>query len=217
MNGTNGKEPDPIATLQTAYDKTVAATGAHDWHGTTTACGAQLHYKKDNGSQSPVLYVTNLGDCKVLVIRPSEQSVIYRTTEQWHWFDCPRQMGTNSPDQPNTNAVMDKVDLQVGDVVLAMSDGVIDNLWEHEIMDITVQSIKAWEAQDDGTASRRGGRNGGMQVAANELMAAAQEIALDPFAASPYMEHAIEEGLASEGGKLDDISVVAALCVENSS
>lgn len=36
---------------------------------------------------------------------------------------------------------------------------------------------------------------------------------MDPFAESPFMEHAIEEGLASAGGKLDDISVVAALCV----
>lgn len=200
----DASEPDPISTLQVAYDKTLEATVAHDWQGTTTACGAQLHYKMVGGKQaSPVLYVTNLGDCQVMVIRPSDQSIVYKTTEQWHWFDCPRQLGTNSPDTPKNNAVMDKVDLQVGDVVLAMSDGVIDNLWEHEIVDIIMQSIRAWEAgKGTGSAAvRTGGRNGGMEVAARELMAAAQEIATDPFAESPYMEHAIEEGLASEGGK----------------
>jgi hypothetical protein len=131
--------------------------------------------------------------------------------------------------------VTDTVDIEVGDVVLAMTDGVIDNLWEHEIVDTIVKSIEAWEAANipkvDG--DRTGGRNGGMRVAAQDLVAAAKKIAVDPYAESPFMEHAIEEGLASEGGKLrtagiillqransmqtgkmDDISVVAALCVD---
>lgn len=150
----------------------------------------------------PVLYATNLGDSQVLVLRPRDKEIIYKTTEQWHWFDCPRQLGTNSPDTPKQNAVVDTIDLEEGDVVLAMSDGVIDNLWEHEIAANVFQSIKAWE---DGEAAdiqgdRTGGRNGGMVLAAQNLMAAAKVIALDPYAESPFMEHAIEEGLASEGG-----------------
>lgn len=184
------------------------ATGAHNWQGTTTASGAQLYYNTDMGSTegrpSPVLYVTNLGDCQVMVLRPPSREVIYKTKEQWHWFDCPRQLGTNSPDSPNENAVTEVVDLQVGDVVLAMSDGVIDNLWEHEIVDKVVKSIRNWE-EGKGTSfegDRTGGRNGGMQIAAQELVEAAKVIALDPFAESPFMEHAIEEGLASEGGLL---------------
>lgn len=192
--------------LQSAYEHTLEATEAHDWQGTTTASGAQLYYSLDSGSAggdpSPILFVTNLGDCQVMVLRPSEQEVIYKTQEQWHWFDCPRQLGTNSPDRPNENAVTDAVDLQVGDVVLAMSDGVIDNLWEHEIVDSVVKSIRDWE-EGKGIkveGDRTGGRNGGMQVAAQDLVAAAKEVAMDPFAESPFMEHAIEEGLASEGG-----------------
>lgn len=150
----------------------------------------------------PVLYATNLGDGQVLVLRPRDKEIIYKTTEQWHWFDCPRQLGTNSPDTPKQNAVVDTIDLEEGDVVLAMSDGVIDNLWGHEIAANVFQSIKAWE---DGKAAdtqgdRTGGRNGGMALAAQNLMAAAKVIALDPYAESPFMEHAIEEGLASEGG-----------------
>ena len=54
-----------------------------------------------------------------------------------------------------------------------------------------------------------------MTFVAEELMEAAKNIATDPFAESPFMEHAIEEGLASEGGKMDDISVVAAVCKRN--
>lgn len=113
---------------------------------------------------------------------------------------------------------MDVVDLQVGDIVLAMSDGVIDNLWEHEIVTIIFKSVQSWESgghSESHQGDRTGGRNGGMKAAANDLVEAAKEIATDPFAESPFMERAIEEGLASEGGKLDDISVIAALCINN--
>ncbi|ODA78776.1 hypothetical protein RJ55_06160 [Drechmeria coniospora] len=214
-------EPDPVAALQSAYEQTLDATVPHDWQGTTTACGAQLHYRMPpevvGGGPTALLYVTNVGDCQIMVVRPRLREVVYKTKEQWHWFDCPRQLGTNSPDTPRRSAVMDTVDLEEGDVVLAMTDGVIDNLWEHEIVETLVKSIGDWESGTSrhGAADRTGGRNGGMKAAAQEVVAAAKVIAMDPFAESPFMEHAIEEGLASEGGKLDDISVVAALCVKN--
>lgn len=205
--GNSHNEPRPIISLQTAYQKTLEATEVHDWQGTTTACGAQLHFKTPSGAPDgrpvPVLYVTNLGDCQIMVLRPSDKTVVFKTTEQWHWFDCPRQLGTNSPDTPEQNAVVDAVDLQVGDVVLAMSDGVIDNLWTHEIVDIVTKSIENWEKSPPPNTNdlRRGGRNGGMHRAAQDLVAAARTIAFDPYAQSPFMEHAIEEGLASEGGE----------------
>lgn len=198
--------PDPVSMLQSAYEKTLDATVPLDWQGTTTACGAQLHYRSSSDDStknpSPLLLVTNLGDCQVMVLRPRSKEVIFKTKEQWHWFDCPRQLGTNSPDTPKDNAVVDAIDLEVGDVVLAMSDGVIDNLWEHEIVESVVKSINTWESAKGGTVQedRKGGRNGGIQAAADDLVAAARVIAMDPFAESPFMEQAIEEGLASEGG-----------------
>ncbi|KAG0650815.1 rRNA-processing utp23 [Hyphodiscus hymeniophilus] len=139
----------------------------------------------------------------VLVLRPRDSELVYKTKEQWHWFDCPRQLGTNSPDTPRDNAVMDKVPIEENDVVLAMSDGVIDNLWEHEIIDNVVSSIRRWESGQGGeaTGDRHGGAGGGMKFVAEELMKAAKVIATDPFAESPFMEHAVEEGLAMEGGK----------------
>ncbi|KAI1075507.1 phosphatase 2C-like domain-containing protein [Whalleya microplaca] len=216
--------PDPVRYLQEAYERTIEATSSPiDCLGTTTASGAQLHYKGEDPNPSspstvPLLYVTNLGDSQIMVIRPKGQEMIYKSKEQWHWFDCPRQLGTNSPDTPERNAVVDTVELREGDVVLAMSDGLIDNLWSHEIVTSVSESVQRWEAGEGGQAvgPREAGANGGMTFVAEELIKAAKEIALDPFAESPFMEHAIEEGLASEGGKLDDISVVAALCRRNS-
>ncbi|KAG5925855.1 hypothetical protein E4U42_003872 [Claviceps africana] len=206
MNMNPPRMPDTVAMLQLAYEKTLEATLAHDWQGTTTTCGAQLHYRSEgdvSDSPSPLLLVTNLGDCQVMVIRPRTKDVIFKTKEQWHWFDCPRQLGTNSPDTPRGNAVVDLVDLEIGDVVLALSDGVIDNLWEHEIVESIVKSIERWEAEDSELShqQRAGGRQGGMKVAATDLVEAARLIATDPFAESPFMEKAVEEGLASEGGK----------------
>jgi protein phosphatase PTC7 len=226
-------EPDPVGYLQRAYEQTLSATSSpNEWLGTTTACAALLHHTIDKSPPTPKLYVTNLGDSQILVLRPKDQEVLFKTTEQWHWFDCPRQLGTNSPDTPEKNAVMDKVDVEEGDIVLAMSDGVIDNLWEHEVVQSVIDSIRKWETgEGEGTAEdRKGGAGGGMLFVAEELMKAARVIAEDPFAESPFMERAVEEGLAMEGGmvaslplqtlliltkptgKLDDISVVAGLC-----
>jgi protein phosphatase PTC7 len=206
--------PSPVDYLQKAYELTIKATSEpNKWQGTTTATGAQLYFQKSevdpNAPATPVLYVTNVGDSQVLVLRPKDSERIYKTTEQWHWFDCPRQLGTNSPDTPRDNAVMDKVEIQENDVVLAMSDGVIDNLWEHEIIENVVDSIRKWENGEGGeaTGDRSGGAGGGMKFVAEELMKAAKAIATDPFAESPFMEHAVEEGLAMEGGEFRCILV----------
>lgn len=200
--------PDPVKYLDEAYEKTKEALSEpNEWFGTTTASSALLHWVDGDDGQHPMLYVTQLGDCKVMVVRPKDSSVLFATKEQWHYFDCPRQLGTNSPDTPSDNAVLDKIELLEDDVVLALSDGVTDNLWEEEISDYTVEALKKWKeshGNDDGAEA--------MKYVAQEVVLSARKIAEDPFAASPFMEKAVEEGLAVEGGKLDDISVVAAIC-----
>lgn len=201
-------EPKMVEWLERAYEETkTALSGDNEWHGTTTASGALLHWK----GEDMVVYVTQLGDCKILIVRPTEDGkgeVLFASQEQYHYFDCPRQLGTNSPDTPKGNAVVDKVDVQEGDVVLSLSDGVTDNLWEEEISEFAVQALKTAQEKfgEDFDMSRA------MKFVAQEVVLAARKIAEDPFAASPFMEKAVEEGLPIEGGKLDDISVVAALC-----
>lgn len=202
-------QPDPKRYLQIAYERTVEATsGPNDCLGTTTAAGAQLFYRGDletpQSEVIPLLYATNLGDSRIMVIRAKSQEIVYKSKEEWHWFDCPRQLGTNSPDTPDKNSTVETVELTEGDICLAMSDGVIDNLWDHEIVDIVSKSIQRWEAGEGGQAcgDRTNGANGGMTFVAEELVNAAKIIATDPFAESPFMEHAIEEGLASAGGEL---------------
>lgn len=195
----------PIEWLQTAFEKTQTATKnaeSSDILGTTTATSALLHHKSET---EPVVLATQLGDCEVLIVRPSDGQILYKTTEQWHWFDCPRQLGTNSPDNPTEIAITDTVDVQIDDIVLVMSDGVTDNLWEHEIAAKACETFKKWK---DGDPEAKDG----VMYMARELMNAAKVVALDPYAESPYMERALDEGIAAEGGKLDDISVVVGIC-----
>ncbi|CAA9957722.1 PTC1 Serine-threonine protein phosphatase [Pyrenophora teres f. maculata] len=191
--------PNLIEYLQNAYSLTKEATSEpNPWHGTTTVCGALLGADNETPDH-PLLYVTQLGDSQILVIRPSTKEVVYRTQEQWHWFDCPRQLGTNSPDTPNGNAVMDRVPIQEDDVVVAMTDGVVDNLWEHEIVENVCESMERWNGDKEKDTEEQTYADG-MQFVAQQLMDAARVIAQDPFAESPYMEKAIDEGLSIEGG-----------------
>jgi serine/threonine protein phosphatase PrpC len=201
--GHSVDELDPVAYLQTAFEQTKSVTASpNEIQGTTTVCSALLYQRSNT---EPVIYATNLGDCAVMVIRPRNNKVIYRSKEQWHWFDCPRQLGTNSPDTPKDIAVMDIVDIEEGDVVAALSDGVIDNLWEHEICEKIREALGKWQSGDEGSED-------GMAFVAREVMEAARVIAEDPTAESPFMERALDEGIATEGGKLDDISVALGLC-----
>ncbi|CAK1363680.1 hypothetical protein CB0940_04301 [Cercospora beticola] len=212
MYGREG-DPDPVKYLTEAYEKTKEALSEpNEWHGTTTASAALLHYAGSEGKQHPVLYVTQLGDCRIMVVRPQngDPEIVFTTKEQWHYFDCPRQLGTNSPDTPEGNAVLDKVDIMEKDIILAMSDGVTDNLWEEEIADYAVGALQTWKEKF--ADSTDGSLAEAMKYVAQEIVLSARRIAEDPFAASPFMEKAVEEGLAIEGGKLDDISVVAAVC-----
>jgi len=198
--------------------------GEGDILGTTTASSALLHYKPTTPDPTPIVLATTLGDCKVFVIRPSaapptsdadpdsaaddadfSPAIIYRSKEQWHWFDCPRQLGTNSPDTPTTHAVTDTVEISLDDVICVVSDGVTDNLWEHEIAATVTSCVRKWESGTDEAKD-------GVVYVARTLMNAARLIAQDPDAESPYMERAFDEGIAAQGGKLDDISVVIGIC-----
>lgn len=215
--------PDTVRYLAEAYERTKEALAAPtEWLGTTTACSALLHFAGggEEGTVRPVVYVTQLGDSKVMIVRPRKtggERIVFETEEQWHYFDCPRQLGTNSPDTPEKNAVVSRVEVEEDDIVLAMSDGVTDNLWEYEISDKAVESFEKWkEGVKLGTIGQDVGEGGslaeGMRFVAQQLVLAARKVAEDPFAESPFMGRAVEEGLAIEGGKLDDISVVAAIC-----
>lgn len=184
----------PISALQASYESTIAVTTPLPLLGTTTACLATL-------LPPTTLLLTNVGDSQAFVFRPSEGKFIARTEEQWHWFDCPRQLGTNSPDTPVGVGKVVEVQIEDGDLVLLATDGLMDNLWETEVVRELVGCLEAGEGEG---------------VMAEKLVEKAKSVAGDPWGLSPYMERAVEQGLGIEGGKWDDISVLVARCQKRS-
>lgn len=183
-----------ISALQASYEITTAITLPAPFLGTTTACLALL-------LPPTTLLLTNVGDSQAFVFRPSEGRFIARTEEQWHWFDCPRQLGTNSPDVPKEVGQVVEVQVKEGDLVLLATDGLMDNLWETEVVQELMKCVESGEEVEE---------------IAEKLVKKAKVVAGDPWGLSPYMERAVDQGLGIEGGKWDDITVVVARCQQNS-
>ena len=85
------------------------------------------------------LTVANLGDSAILVIR--DGSVLLRSKEQTHRFNCPYQLSLPTPgygsitDSP-TLADEYEISVKPGDIIVTGSDGLFDNLSDSVIIDV---------------------------------------------------------------------------------
>lgn len=59
--------------------------------------------------------------------------LVYQTTEQTHYFNCPFQLGTNSQDKPQDAQYL-SVPCQRGDLIVAATDGLFDNMFIDELI-----------------------------------------------------------------------------------
>ena len=80
--------------------------------------------------------------------------------------------------------VVDIVDVKEGDVVLVVSNWLMDNLWENEILQKVREYMQKWESGEHKTRYR-------VRYVARTLIEAAKEVALDPNGESPYMEQGV--------------------------
>lgn len=207
--------PDPGVLLTAAHASSRVG-------GSATALVAVL-----DGS-SGVLRGANVGDSGLRVFRSG--GVIFATSPQQHAFDCPFQLSCPSfvpgTDLPSA-AERFEVVLRPGDLVIAASDGLFDNLSQEAVASIASDAL---------------GSDGGVSVAdarrvATALARAAFAVSVDRSASSPYSieaaKHVAELRSAGAGatlnalmgvggkiptigGKIDDITVVAAVVVETS-
>jgi hypothetical protein len=132
-----------------------------------------------------------------MIIRGGEP--IFRSEEQQHSFNYPFQLGTVSKDTPkDTQSFAIKV--QEGDVVVLGSDGLFDNVFDEEIVDIVDANAKEPIETSD------------PQVMADSLLRRAREVAEDSrFASSPFQSRAIQEGFYYQGGKIDDMTILVGI------
>ncbi|KAF8062670.1 IFT46 [Scenedesmus sp. PABB004] len=88
------------------------------------------------------LHVANLGDCGVKVVR--DWRVLHATAPQQHDFNLPYQLSHPRlfPDTDTADSADRYVwDVQEGDIVVAASDGLYDNLWDDELLALLQQGL----------------------------------------------------------------------------
>ncbi|MCO5547956.1 hypothetical protein L7F22_001411 [Adiantum nelumboides] len=149
--------------------------------GSCTAVLAALH--------NQILYVANVGDSGFLIVRDGR--VLARSKPMQHGFNFPFQIGSEG-DDPATAETFE-VNVASGDVLVLATDGVYDNLYEREIVDLVNSGQK--KGVEPGTV-------------AMWLVKLAHEAGLNAEGRSPFSDAARAAGYSYEGGKLDDATVV---------
>ena len=158
-----------------------------------TATGATTAVVASIGEDN-VLRALNLGDSVCLVLR--DGAVAARTREIIHYFDCPYQLGDDSPDRPRDGTTL-QAELFKGDIIVAGSDGVFDNLSDADVFEIV---------------STFGPRSKSSAIA-KKIVDRSRSVSLDPQAVTPYSTVARGRsgyGAYSNGtgGKVDDVSCI---------
>jgi protein phosphatase PTC7 len=160
--------------------------------GSSTACVAQLR-------RCGTLEVVNLGDSGLRLVRAGR--VEWSTSVQEHVWNCPYQL-SHPRIVPQTDTVEDaavaRVDVMPGDIIVLGTDGLFDNMWEHELLEVVEQAQGA--ASVDARLGRGEGEAGrAAAVLARRLAAAAARNAADPWYRGPWAEELQVHGKVGRG------------------
>ncbi|KAM3302501.1 putative protein phosphatase 2C 55 [Capsicum chacoense] len=173
---------DLIRVLEKAYVRTKAK-------GSCTACIVALI---DEG-----LYAVNLGDSGFILVRNG--CAAFKSPAQQHGFNFPYQLDCNKAGDSPSSAMVFKVTVERGDVLIVGTDGLFDNLYDEDISGVVLQAMEAGL---------------GPRVTAQRIAELAQQRAMDHTKSSPFSDGAREAGFDYHGGKLDDITVVVSYITE---
>mmetsp|Transcript_18401 Transcript_18401/g.49829 ORF Transcript_18401/g.49829 Transcript_18401/m.49829 type:complete len:196 (-) Transcript_18401:114-701(-) len=132
--------------------------------------------------------------------------VAFRSPQQLRGFNAPYQLG-RAPDSPEDSpdsrfetpqdADLVRVPVRDGDLVVLATDGLFDNMPEHEVLDV----VEAGEGRDEAWLSAA-------------LAQRAQELSLDKDVDSPFAILAKDNDILWGGGRPDDITVITCRIVE---
>ena len=180
--------------------------------------------------RNSLLYTYCLGDSSFIVLRRRDEgnylTTVYRSVEQQHSFNCPYQL-SNLPkpiayeelvakgfgtlvsllkrssktmnDSP-FDADTEIIPLKVGDIIIAGSDGLFDNLYDQDIIKTTEFALERFAEPS---------------LFAKNLSVILAEKAIskgwDNNYRSPFARNAGKAGKKFVGGKLDDTTVIVAI------
>ncbi|MED6197387.1 hypothetical protein PIB30_056042 [Stylosanthes scabra] len=167
---------DPAKVLEKAYLSTKAK-------GSSTACIITLTDQR--------LHAINLGDSGFMVIR--DGCTVFRSPVQQHNFNFTYQLESgNNGDLPSSGQVF-TIPVVPGDVIVAGTDGLFDNLYNNDITAVVVHAKRAGLSP---------------QATAQKIAALARQRAQDKDRQTPFSTAAQDAGLRYYGGKLDDTTVI---------
>lgn len=163
------------------------------------------------------LAILNLGDSGALLLRPALRTppgaeqpllfprVVFRSSDQTHYFNCPYQLGSGSIATEAPDLV--HVRVRAGDIVIAATDGVFDNLFDRQVQAIVARHLGvAWRTNVSVESHLE---SLAMSIAKQARRVGEQEDHKEVI--TPFALAAHSEGLAFRGGKLDDTTVLVGL------
>jgi len=197
--------------------------------GSSTALVMALSQQKDSlGKYLPILRSANLGDGSFLIIRynPTTKSpdIFYRSPQQDKSVNNPYSLGHHRESDTPHDAMQASIPLQEGDIVVAGTDGLFDNLHDEEISDLLHQilypsasssaaslSSSASSSASSSSSSDSSSSNRCPSTVATKIAKTAFARSMSRSATTPYSLAISNEcnGL-TRGGKLDDITVLVA-------
>ncbi|KZT11357.1 protein serine/threonine phosphatase 2C [Laetiporus sulphureus 93-53] len=222
-----GWEMTPAECLELAYGAVLRERYVQA--GSSTACLLTLN------ASSGILRAANLGDSGFAIFRSS--SVIHQQPVQQHFFNCPKQLSklpTSIPrfsracvDSPR-DADIYETKLRDGDLIIAYTDGLSDNVFPAEIIKICSLISRRFNIGPKASQPRHtdGDEPEGEQVVkessedqlvqtvAERLVDYARGCMANKTRVSPFERAAAREGMYFRGGKVDDVTVIVALVRE---
>lgn len=199
---TEGWELTPLGCIELSHggvlrERTVKA-------GSSTICIISLN------ARTGLLRAANLGDSGFCILRSF--NIVYTQPAQTHFFNCPFQLAklpstlrrysgsyVDSPQQAQEYSSQ----LRGGDIIIAYTDGLSDNVHATEISQITSLVMR------QGLNEERSA-----QDLADRLVEYARICMFKKDKVSPFQMNAAREGIFFRGGKVDDVTVVVAIVEE---
>ncbi|KAI9165238.1 hypothetical protein LWI28_010224 [Acer negundo] len=141
------------------------------------------------------LYALNVGDCGFMLYRDNQ--CVFRSPSQQRHFNIPYQLGNSKSSDGPSIAKEIVVPVRLGDIVVAGTDGLFDNVFEYEIEAV----LRATTNDDDKSCV------GELAVIIAEYASAKS---CDKSFESPFSKASKLAGGKHLGGKIDDVSVIVA-------
>jgi protein phosphatase PTC7 len=184
--------------------------------GSSTLFLGQLEPPAKTSDGDGILRLLNLGDSGGIIFRPSPRKfqkgtflwprIVMRSHDATHFFNCPYQLAADDDfEEQMVGSDTLQTTARSGDIVVAATDGVLDNIFESKIqmhvahLVIELLNPNPQVCQD------------AVDRLAKNIAQEAHEIGLredEENLQTPFMVSAGHEGYHFAGGKLDDVTVV---------